>query len=75
MSEDQRCDRCGARSQRIVELLGESERLRTLAIELWGARRNLAFGPSGEAAVLRDFPWIGTNRFVSVPCESVDAPA
>ena len=48
----------------VTRLIDERDSLRKLAVELWRARRNLAFGPAGEAAVLREFPWLGENRFV-----------
>lgn len=40
------------------EAAAEVDRLRRLAVELWGARLNLAFGPSRKAAILSEFPWL-----------------
>lgn len=54
---DEPCMRCDNEM-----LVAENATLRELAKELWWARRNMAFGPAGEAAVLRQFPWINERR-------------
>jgi hypothetical protein len=40
----------------------EIDSLRDLATELWRARRNMAFGPAGETALLAEFPWLQQKR-------------
>lgn len=40
------------------EAAAEVDRLRRLAVELWGSRRNMAYGPAGEAAILAEFPFL-----------------
>lgn len=40
------------------EAAAEVDRLRRLAVELWGSRRNMAYDPAGEAAILAEFPFL-----------------